>query len=167
MRLRVVPVAVLVVVLLTAGCGGDDAARASPADGAALGITLQLGDPTAGGPIPAVVTVTNQADGSATIARPDISPNFVYFEILTSTGETLPFDGPWLSLRPRGVDDFVELGPGESAEHEFDLGDWYSLGSGAYTVTAEYLYDGSGGDAGADALIVAGVMSAPVELEVR
>jgi hypothetical protein len=159
-------VAVLVWMLIVAGCGGgDDSGPPSAAvDGADLDVALQLG--AAGASIPAVVTVTNNADQPVTIVRPDISPNFVYFEIRDAAGDPLPFDGPWLSLRPREADDVVELRPGESAEQEFDLTRWYSPAPGTYTVTAEYSYDGTGGEAASDAVVVAGVVSPAVGLEV-
>ena len=166
---RTLALAGLTLALVIAGCGGDsesDTASTATASGD-LVVALEIGpDAEVDKAIPAVVRVTNDTGTPVVIVRPEISPNFVYFEVRDSAGAPLPFDGPWLSLRPLEADDFIELAHGESVAHEFDLARWFQLTEGSYTVTAEYLNDIGGGGSEIDALVVKGVVSPPVDLEV-
>ncbi len=172
---RLVALAAVALVMVVAACGGDDSEpevaattpSSPPVASGELLVALEIGPSAAvDTAIPALVRVTNDTGGAVVIIRPEISPNFVYFEVVDASGATVPFDGPWLSLRPLEADDFVELAQGESVEHRFDLAFWYTLAPGSYTVTAEYLNDLGGGESGIDALIVDGVVSSPADLEV-
>jgi hypothetical protein len=112
------------------------------------------------------VTVANQTGAATIVAKPEISPTLVYFEVRDATGAVVPFDGPWLTLRSREPEDFVELAPGDETRQEFDLRDWYPLPAGNYTVVVEYRNTQGDRGTGLTVPIVAGVVSLPIEFEV-
>ena len=116
------------------------------------------------------VTLGNEGDTTLTVARPAIVPNLVYLEVTHDNGEEVPFDGPWLTLKPLRQELFAELKPGESVTHELDLAEFYRLPSGGYTVVAIYSNPYDGSQHGLRAVLVteeAAVRSSGVPLRVR
>jgi len=127
--------------LVVAACGGDEALPAATV-AAEPGLQLELTSPggPAGGPIPITVTLTNGTGEALTVARPFFAGNIVAFTVEDGAGNPIPFNGPYAELEPLHDDRIATLGPGESASHDFDLAEHFSLEAGTYTVTAEYRY---------------------------
>lgn len=144
--------------------GGDSAAVPL-----SLSLALARDQVSIGEAIPLTVTLRNTGKTALTAARPAIVPTLVYIEVRARGGDEVPFYGPWLRLSPLGRDSFAELAPGGSAEHEFDLAEFYQLPAGDYTVVANYRNPQDGSHLGLHAFVVAGdgVSSGGVTLKVR
>lgn len=132
-----------------------------------IGLALRRDQAAVGAAIPLTVTLSNKGDAALTVARPRIVPNMVFLEVTRDGGEEVPFDGPYLELKPLRRDEFVELAPGGSVAHELDLAAFYQLEPGGYTVVAIYRSSQDGSHLGLNAVRVDEVRSAAVSLRVR
>jgi hypothetical protein len=174
--------------LAVAGCGGGgetpaetgvstpttqaESTTSTPSTTAAsapLTFTVEASEASAAGPVPVTVTLTNTGDGTLTVVRPFVTPNFVRFQVTGADGTPLEFLGPYLRLEPLGDADFVDLAPGDSVTHRLDLSGGYAFTPGTYTVSAEYRNPADGSHEGGRAVTFepgAGVLSPEVTLEV-
>lgn len=132
-----------------------------------VSLALRSEQVAVGAAIPLTVTLSNNGDAAVTVARPFIVPNLVFLAVTGDCGEEVPFDGPYLRLKPLERDHFAELARGESVTHEFDLATWYQLPPGSYTVTATYRNSRDGSHLGLNAVLVDEVRSAAASLRVR
>ncbi len=132
-------VALTVVTVVLAACGGEEEPAASVPEPALRLVLSSPGGP-AGGPIPVTATLENGTAATVTVARPFFAGNIVAFSVVDAAGEEVPFDGPYAQLEPLHEDRIVTLDPGESASHQFDLAEHFMLELGTYTVSAAYRF---------------------------
>ena len=153
--------------LLASGLTGHTEGSASAAGDVEATITVPKTTFVQGESIEVTFRLTNVGLDTATVVKPVITPNLVFFSVVGPDAQERLFLGPWGKLAPFPEELFSELSPGAYTEEAFDVEPLYSFTQlGSYDITGVYRNSDDGSRFGFSAVTTDGLESNTVTIDI-